>query len=93
MDKIIFNIVNSNLFHMKFDGLKWYENILYKLNPKTNEIKLYSCNYKKNYQCKKSHCKYLDGVERCTKTTQWKYAKRTPLNYIKRVINRRRSVK
>lgn len=51
------------------------------------EIEIYSCNYKKNKECKKSYCQYLDGIYGCTNTTKWKYAKRTPLNYIKRIIN------
>lgn len=41
--------------------------------------KIYSCNCKKNTQCKARNC--------CTNTTEWRYAKRTPLNYIKRIIN------
>lgn len=52
-----------------------------------NKTKIYICNYKSNNQCKKTCCKYKDGKEGCTNTTQWKYAKRTPLNYIKRIIN------
>lgn len=52
-----------------------------------NKTKIYSCNYKSNNQCKKTCCKHKDGKEGCTNTTQWKYAKRTPLNYIKRIIN------
>lgn len=50
-------------------------------------FKVYSCNYKKNKECSKTHCKCIDGIEGCTNTTKWKYAKRTPLNYIKRIIN------
>ncbi len=52
-----------------------------------NKTKIYSCNYKLNNQCPKTHCKHKDGKEGCTNTTQWKYAKRTPLNYIKKIIN------
>ena len=51
-------------------------------------IKIYSCNYKKNKECSKSHCQYRDGIEGCTNTTNFKYAKRTPLNYIKYFINK-----
>lgn len=35
----------------------------------------YSCNYKKNKECTKTHCQYIDGIEGCTNTTQWKYAR------------------
>lgn len=52
-----------------------------------NKTKIYSCNYKSNNQCKKTCCKHKDEKEGCTNTTQWKYAKRTPLKYIKRIIN------
>ena len=51
-------------------------------------FELYSCNYRKNDKCKKTHCKCIDGIEGCTNTTEWQYAKRTPLNYIKRIINK-----
>ena len=50
-------------------------------------IEIYSCNYKKNNECKKTCCQYIDGIYGCTNTTEWKYAKRTPLNYIKKIIN------
>jgi len=50
-------------------------------------LKTYKCNYKKNKECSKSHCKYRNGIEGCTDTTKWKYAKKTPVNYIKRIIN------
>lgn len=46
---------------------------------------IYSCNCKKNTQCKANNRCVNDGF--CTHTTEWKYAKRTPLNYIKRIIN------
>lgn len=50
---------------------------------KSSEI--YSCNRKKNTRCKANNCCVNDGF--CSHTTEWKYAKRTPLNYIKRIIN------
>lgn len=48
---------------------------------------LYNCNYKKNIECKKIHCKYCGCFDdtACSKTTKWKYAKRTPLNYFKKI--------
>ena len=58
-----------------FDRLKWY--------GKTLEI--YSCNRKKNIVCKANNCCVNDGF--CSFTSEWKYAKKTPLNYIKRLIN------
>ena len=51
-------------------------------------IKIYSCNHKKNKECNKKNCKYRDGIEGCTNTTNFKFAKRTPLNYIKYFINK-----
>ncbi len=48
-------------------------------------IKMYSCNYKKNTKCKKINCCNCNGP--CSHTTEWKFAKKTPLNYIKRIIN------
>lgn len=47
---------------------------------------LYSCNRKKNTLCKANNC--CDKGGPCSHTSDWKYAKRTPLNYIKRVINK-----
>lgn len=49
---------------------------------------VYSCNYNKNIQCKKTNCKYSLCGGDCSKTTQWEYAKRTPLNYIKHHISK-----
>ena len=51
-------------------------------------LELYTCNHVKNDKCKKTCCKYIDGIEGCIYTTEWKYAKKTPLNYIKRMINK-----
>lgn len=46
---------------------------------------IYTCNRKKNIKCKANNCCINDGL--CYHTTDWKYAKRTPVNYIKRLIN------
>jgi len=51
------------------------------------DIKVYKCNYKKNDKCNKTCCQFLDGIHGCTNTTKWRYAKGTPLNYMKRIIN------
>ena len=52
-----------------------------------NYYEIYKCNYKKNCECEKTHCQYIDGIEGCKYTTNWNYAKRTPINYIKKIIN------
>lgn len=46
---------------------------------------IYSCNQKKNIQCKANNCCVNNGF--CSHTTEWQYAKRTPLNIMKRLIN------
>ena len=51
-------------------------------------LEIYSCNYNKNRQCRKSCCQYVDGKYGCTHTTEWKYARKTPINYIKRIVNK-----
>lgn len=48
---------------------------------------VYKCNYKNNYKCTKKYCGYLNERNECYYTSQWKYAKKTPLNYIKKFIN------
>lgn len=48
-------------------------------------LETYSCNISKNIECNKRYCICHNGE--CKRTTDFKYAKRTPLNYIKRVIN------
>lgn len=52
---------------------------------------LYSCNHKKNIECPKKNCAYLveDGYG-CKHTSKYKYAKKTPLNFIKKIINKMR---
>lgn len=49
------------------------------------KLKTYSCNIKKNKECNKRNCLCNNGF--CERTTDFKYAKRTPLNCIKRIIN------
>lgn len=48
-------------------------------------LETYSCNIKKNKECKKRYCICNNGP--CKRVATFKYAKRTPLNYIKRIIN------
>lgn len=31
MRKMLYKIIDSNFFHKNFDGLRWYEGMLYKL--------------------------------------------------------------
>lgn len=45
----------------------------------------YSCNTNKNTRCNKKNCICNNGP--CKRVIEFKYAKRTPLNYIKRLIN------
>ena len=51
-------------------------------------LETYSCNINKNIECNKRHC--ICNNAECKRTTNFKYAKRTPLNYIKRIINKNR---
>lgn len=44
----------------------------------------YSCNIKKNIKYKKIYC----SEECCNKTIEYKYAKKTIINYIKKIINK-----
>lgn len=55
--------------------------------------RIYSCDVDKNIECNKKNCAicYEDGYG-CTNTTQYKYAKKTPLNFIKKIINKMRGV-
>lgn len=48
-------------------------------------LETYSCNIYKNIECKKRNCICNNGP--CKRVVDFKYAKRTPLNYIKRIIN------
>lgn len=47
-------------------------------------VETYSCNIDKNTKCNKRYC----SKDCCTKTTQYKYAKRTLINYAKKIINK-----
>lgn len=51
-------------------------------------LKTYSCDVNKNINCNKRYC----SKNFCTRTTQFKYAKKTPLNFIKKIINKLRGV-
>lgn len=48
-------------------------------------LETYSCNINKNKKCNKRYC--INNNRECSRTSDFKYAKRTPLNYIKRIIN------
>lgn len=54
-------------------------------------LRLYSCDVNKNKECNKKNCAicYKDKYG-CTNTTQYKYAKKTLLNFIKKIINKMR---
>lgn len=49
-------------------------------------IELYSCNIKNNDKCKKNNCICNGGP--CKYTTNFIYAKKTPLNYFKMLFNK-----
>lgn len=53
-------------------------------------FKIYKCDYKNNDVCKKTCCICNNGE--CSHTTQYKYAKKNVLNYIKKIINKLRGV-
>ena len=65
------------------------------MNKKQIEVWLgiYSCNVKRNTKCNKKNCAicHAEGYG-CNNTTQYKYAKKTPLNFIKKIINKTRGV-
>lgn len=52
-------------------------------------LKIYSCNTNKNKECSKTNCAiyHKDRYGR-TNTTQYKYAKKTPINFLKKIINK-----
>lgn len=54
-------------------------------------LKLYSCNVKKGQKCPASNriCKR----DYCKRITNYKYAKKTPLNFIKHLIKNRQKVR
>lgn len=50
---------------------------------------LYTCNPRKNKGCTKWGCAhYYEGRNICSHTSKYKYAKKTPLNFIKKIINK-----
>lgn len=51
----------------------------------------YSCNHIKYKECPKTICAYCyeDGYG-CKHTSKYKYAKKNPLNFIKKIINKMR---
>lgn len=49
-------------------------------------LETYSCNIKKNIKCRKKNC----SKNCCTRTTKYKYAKKTFWNYIKKIVNKLR---
>ena len=56
-------------------------------------LRLYSCDVYKNKECLKTNCAICKKDRYgCTNTTQYKYAKKTPLNFIKKIINKIRGV-
>ena len=66
-----------------------------KLNKKYIDIYLraYSCNVEKNKKCNKRNCaKYHADKFGCNNTLQYKYANKTLLNFIKKIINKIRGV-
>jgi len=51
-------------------------------------LKTYSCDVVKNVKCNKNNCYIMQKAYcECKRTTNFEYAKRTPWNYIKRIIN------
>lgn len=66
-----------------------------KLNRKYIDawLKLYSCNVEKNKECNKKNCAVCHKDRYgCTNTTQYKYANKSLLNFIKKIINKIRGV-
>ena len=56
-------------------------------------LRVYSCNVTKNIKCNKRNCATChEDRYGCTNTTKYKYAKKTPLNFLKKIINKIRGV-
>ena len=54
-------------------------------------LRVYSCDVDKNIKCNKKNCAiYCKDGYGCANTTQYKYAKKTLLNFIKKIINKMR---
>ena len=49
-------------------------------------LNTYSCDIKRNDKCNKKYC-ICNGKD-CKRTTEYKYAKKTLINKIKRIINK-----
>lgn len=54
-------------------------------------LRVYSCDVAKNIKCNQKNCAicHEDGYG-CKHTVEYKYAKKTPLNFIKKIINKMR---
>lgn len=72
---------------------------MYKLNIKGKTkhlnvwLRSYSCNINKNKECSRKNCAVCHKNNYgCTKTLEYKYAKKTILNFIKMIINKIRGV-
>ena len=66
-----------------------------KLNRRYIEawLRAYSCDVEKNRECNKKNCTICcEDRYGCTNTTKYKYAKKTPLNFLKKIINKIRGV-
>ncbi len=74
----ILEIASPSLCYLYSDEVEKLETI------KRKQTILYTCNARKNIKCNKRHCR----KDCCYKTTQYKYAKKTPINYIKKIINK-----
>ncbi len=48
-------------------------------------LRTYTCDYKNNTGCNKKYCICNNG--KCSRTTEYKYAKKNFINYIKKIIN------
>lgn len=55
--------------------------------------RIYSCDVDKNIECNKKNCAIChEDRYGCKHTVEYKYAKKTPLNFIKKIINKIRGV-
>ena len=56
-------------------------------------LKIYKCDVEKNRKCNKKNCAiYQEDRYGCTHTLQYRYAKKTLLNFFKKLINKTRGV-
>lgn len=49
-------------------------------------LRTYTCDYKNNTECNKRYCIYNNGE--CSRTTEYKYAKKNFINHAKKIINK-----